>query len=219
MSYLYSVPSASPDDDIVIYAPLLIAAIEAELDRADVWDETTGDIEDALGYMEDLKYWIATNLGDSMPTGAIVAWMNDTPPPGWLLCDGSPINRAAHPELFALLYPDVPWDDGFLPDFTGRALIGAAEDTGVSNVGTMTGSPTVTLTPANVPPLPIAGKWGADTNHIHASGQVDAGLAEAPNPAGGTVQAAYTNSGDGSGGAVPVNIQPPSVFVWWIIKT
>lgn len=58
--FRYDVPTASPLVDIAQYIPLLLAAVEAALDRPDVWPEGQEDI--AMGYMEDLKVWI-TEIG------------------------------------------------------------------------------------------------------------------------------------------------------------
>jgi len=50
----YPQPTASPYSDIAQYVPLLLTAIDAALDRGDVWDDFTV----ANGYVEDLKAWI-----------------------------------------------------------------------------------------------------------------------------------------------------------------
>lgn len=50
----YPLPTESPYVDIAQYVPLLLAAVEAELDRKDAWD----DFSVANGYVESLKAWI-----------------------------------------------------------------------------------------------------------------------------------------------------------------
>lgn len=58
--FRYPVPTASPWDDIEQYVPLLLTAVEAELDRRDVWPE--GYEDEAIGYIEDLKAWLMTEI-------------------------------------------------------------------------------------------------------------------------------------------------------------
>lgn len=54
--FRYPVPTASPYDDWQQWIPLLLSAVEAELDRPDVWPDDQAD--DALGLVEDLKAWL-----------------------------------------------------------------------------------------------------------------------------------------------------------------
>jgi hypothetical protein len=58
--FTYPVPTASPFEDIEQYVPLLLSAVEAELERRDVWPDD--QVEEALGYMEDLKAWLMENV-------------------------------------------------------------------------------------------------------------------------------------------------------------
>jgi microcystin-dependent protein len=72
--------------------------------------------------------------GDIKLTGA------QTPPAGWLTCDGSVVSRATFPALYAALGGATsPWGQGdgsttfALPDFRGRAPIGAGQGAGLTN--------------------------------------------------------------------------------------
>lgn len=56
--FKYPLPTASPYVDLLQYIPLVLSAIEVELDRRDVW--FTGDEDTALGYIEDLKHVLGT---------------------------------------------------------------------------------------------------------------------------------------------------------------
>ncbi|MBC7569062.1 MAG: tail fiber protein [Spirosoma sp.] len=72
---------------------------------------------------------IKDKTGDVMPVGAIIAYGGTTPPPGWLLCDGS----------------SIAWYDGFadlrgivgnnVPDLLSRFIVGAGQGNGLSNYG------------------------------------------------------------------------------------
>lgn len=77
----YPLPTASAFVDIAQYVPLLLAAIDAELDRSDVWDESEVDI--ALGYVQDLKAWLVDNLPPpTTPGAAMYAMIRDEKPSG-----------------------------------------------------------------------------------------------------------------------------------------
>ena len=71
MPLIYDVPDASPfdgspgltvvlNDSFPQYVPLLLSAIDAELERRDVWPE--GQEDEAIGLMEDLKAYIQENF-------------------------------------------------------------------------------------------------------------------------------------------------------------
>ncbi len=60
-----------------------------------------------------------------VPIGTIMAWLTDTPPPGWLLCDGAAFSAAAYPELAAVLAGHAHVTAGHIPDFRGAFLRGA----------------------------------------------------------------------------------------------
>ena len=64
----------------------------------------------------------------SMPAGLILQYAAETPPNGWLLCDGSEVFREDYSQLFALISTTYGEGDGAttfnLPDFRGRMAIG-----------------------------------------------------------------------------------------------
>lgn len=66
----YPLPSASAFVDIAQYVPLLLAAIDAELDRTDVWNES--EVDTALGYVQDLKAWLVDNLPPPTTPGDVM---------------------------------------------------------------------------------------------------------------------------------------------------
>ena len=55
--FRYPVPDESPLVNIVPWRALLLAAVEEALDYPDTWEEGKEDL--AMGYVEDLKAWIA----------------------------------------------------------------------------------------------------------------------------------------------------------------
>jgi len=68
------------------------------------------------------------------PVGSVLAFGGDTPPSGWLPCDGSPVGRGQYPALFAAI--GVHWGAGDsittfnLPDLRGRFLRGQDHGSG-----------------------------------------------------------------------------------------
>jgi microcystin-dependent protein len=65
-----------------------------------------------------------------VPAGTVIAFAGATPPTGWLLCNGSTINRSAYPALFTAISVAHGSGDGsttfHLPDYQGRFLRGVA---------------------------------------------------------------------------------------------
>jgi microcystin-dependent protein len=68
------------------------------------------------------------HASDLVPPGTIVAYAGDTPPSGWLLCDGSAIGRAQYAALFLAIGTAHGEGDGTttfnLPDYRGYFLRG-----------------------------------------------------------------------------------------------
>lgn len=63
-------------------------------------------------------------FGGSTPVGSIIDYAADTPPTGWLVCDGSVISRATYSALFLVIGTRFGNGDGSttfnLPDLKGR---------------------------------------------------------------------------------------------------
>jgi microcystin-dependent protein len=71
------------------------------------------------------------------PPGAIMDFAGSAAPTGWLLCDGSAVNRTTYSALFAVIGTAFGAGDGTttfnLPDARGRATIGAGQGSGLTN--------------------------------------------------------------------------------------
>jgi len=63
--------------------------------------------------------------------GFIVPYAGQTPPSGWLLCDGSPVSRTTYAGLFALIGTTYGAGDGSttfnVPDLRGSVVVGAGQ--------------------------------------------------------------------------------------------
>lgn len=211
--FRYPTPTASPFDDPVQYIPLLLTAVEAALERLDVWPE--GEEDTALGYVEDLKAWLMDNIGTemSLPTSAIIPFGGTSVPSGWLLCDGSAVSRTTYATLFAAIGTTFGAGDGSttfnLPKIPGRTLIGAGQGTGLTNraLGALVGTETETLSVDQIP------------SHSHSISETDGFYGGSDRPQRGTDNAvrgtANTNS---TGGGSAHNNMQPSIALNFIIK-
>lgn len=72
---------------------------------------------------------VSSILTDSIPTGSISAFITDTAPKGWLLCDGTEYNKNDYPQLYNLIKNTFggSTDTFIVPDLRGRTIIGYGE--------------------------------------------------------------------------------------------
>ncbi|CAI1951262.1 phage tail-collar fiber domain-containing protein [Serratia marcescens] len=90
------------------------------------------------------------NGTNAVPVGVIEAWPSDTPPTGWLMCDGSGFNTGIFPSL-ARIFPS-----GQLPDLRGAFLRAKDNGKGVDPNRTL-----LSIQPGQAPASAIGGRgWG-----------------------------------------------------------
>jgi microcystin-dependent protein len=87
------------------------------------------------------------NLRKDAPyTGCIINFPIDTPPTGWLACDGSAVSRITYASLFAVIGTNYGVGDGVntfnLPDSRGKHLLGKTVSTNLGD--TTSGSHVIT---------------------------------------------------------------------------
>ena len=94
-------------------------------------------IDDIEGfYFYDGTSWdrILSRTKDAIPTGAIFTFPFQTPPTGYLVCDGSAISRTTYVNLFLVLGTTYGIGDGSttfnLPDYRGKFLRGTDNGSG-----------------------------------------------------------------------------------------
>ena len=74
--------------------------------------------------------------GDTLPIGAIIPFGGTEAPTGWLICDGSMLNRETYKELFAAIGTNFGTDgpgNFYIPDLRGKVAVG--QDTTDSDFG------------------------------------------------------------------------------------
>lgn len=125
-----SINAAKIASDAVTTAKILDANVTAAKLASDA--VTTVKILDANVTVAKLAAAVQALL---LPPGAISAYTASTAPTGWLVCDGSQVNRTTYADLYAIIGTKYGSGDGattfHLPDLRGRFLRGY--DNGAGN--------------------------------------------------------------------------------------
>lgn len=149
--------------------------------------------------------------GPNVETGTIIIYPIDTPPSGYLLCDGASLLRADYPDLFNVIgvtYGSVDGDHFNIPNLKGKVIVGKdITQTEFNVLGKTGGEKTHTLTVAEL------------ANHTHYS----VGHGYFPYT-GGPLIATQSTSNWGisqgyTGGNQPHNNLQPYIVLNFMIKT
>lgn len=138
---------------------------------------------------------LTTGTFNLLPTGIIVAWTGNTPPTGWILCDGT--NNT--------------------PDLRGRFIIGAGDGTGLTSrkIGDKGGEEKHTLTADEIPAH--THDFGGDDG-IAGAGYTAISNFNYDADSKGSGNGHRYNSGS-VGGGKSHNILPPFYSLAFIMKT
>jgi microcystin-dependent protein len=152
----------------------------------------------------------------------ISAYGAATPPVGWLICDGSAIDRIIYAALFSVIGTTWGIGDGSttfnIPNLVDSFPLGA----GAAALGSSGGSDSVTLTTSELP---------AHTHSITDPGHAHTTLATASTNTTGTDPGDVTTGGmtgsattgitgtNSTGSGNSFSILPPYAAVVWMIKT
>lgn len=66
------------------------------------------DLDEGTSTTLSTKAELTTNV---IPVGAIIRWIGDDPPTGYLMCNGQTITKSSYPELYAVIGSTVPKED------------------------------------------------------------------------------------------------------------
>jgi microcystin-dependent protein len=170
-----------------------------------------------------------TAIESLVPPGAVIAYAGDSVPSGWLLCDGSHVDRTSFAGLFAAIGTGHGEGDGTttfaLPDFRGYFLRGVSGTSGNDPEADNRGLPEVTG--GNVGNAVGSKQWSDTATHRHWLGY-GSGDSTSMVPGGGTTQrlASFADDGwndrrskqrtDAWGGA---ETRPLNAYVHFLIKT
>lgn len=168
-----------------------------------------------------------------MPTGVILPFGSDTPPAGFLLCDGSEIDRGTFAALFAVIGENYGAGNGSttfnLPNLQGRFPQGKdTGDTSFDALGELGGTKEQQLAADQLPihfHFLLGGGGGDDTDPLNNTGPTSAdgigGIGTDPGPAG-FGRGVRENRGDDASATTleePVDMMSPFVVVNYIIQT
>ena len=88
---------------------------------------TAGEL--AISDIKNTAYTLSKNNDYRNMPGSIQIWPGNTPPDGWLLCNGQAVSRTTYANLFFVLGTAYGQGDGSttfnVPDVTGRVPVGA----------------------------------------------------------------------------------------------
>jgi microcystin-dependent protein len=157
------------------------------------------------------------------PTGVMLPFGGGAAPTGWLLCDGSAINRTTYATLFSAIGTAYGVGDGSttfnLPDLRGKIPVGKdAGQTEFDVMGESGGEKTHVLAVSELPAHTHKVLNPQNNDYMGLPGGGGAGWSTGADPGGNNnIYQAITNNGTGGGGAHN-NLQPYLVTNY-IIKT
>ena len=143
-----------------------------------------------------------------VPIGTVVAWVGETAPDGWLICNGSTITASTYPKLYNLLPKGEIEGVKKLPDLSGKFILGTSSTYKNGKTG---GTYSMTLETKHLPPHShsITFKRGI-AGQVNTAEQISIGNINGAN------QKKYTTDRVGSGNAF--SIMPPYYVLNFIIK-
>lgn len=162
--------------------------------------------------MNNIENGIASGMA---PTGCILPYGGNNAPQGWLLCDGSAINRTTYEDLFNVIGTTYGEGDGKttfnLPDMKGKVPVGLNTSGSFNELGKSIGEETHTLTIDEMP------SHNHKFNKDNVAAMAGSGVNELSQGNGGRVY--WQISIENTGGSKPHNNLQPSIVLNYIIKT
>lgn len=151
--------SAIPDTEGAILLPVPFVSwfndsVVNALSEMTIGNNWLGDdfarIEDAKAYASEMIARMQILNFNPFPIGLIVPFASDTPPDGYLLCDGTSYATADYPELFTVISYNFGGSGANfnVPSLFNRSVVGSGADFAYMDVG---GAETVTLATGEMP--------------------------------------------------------------------
>jgi len=164
-------------------------------------------------------------LSNGAPTGGLIMWSTGTAPSGWLLCNGTAVNRTTYAALFAVVGTTFGSGDGVttfnLPNYTNRMPYGTTVGATGGSADAVVVSHTHTATSAVTDPghshSVLTYRGGAPDNWISGSFSNSPVETYTTNSAVTNITVATTNTATGVSGT-NANL-PPYLGINFIIKT
>ena len=192
------------------YADLIIASL-LHMTNPDYW---IGDTETKNEGVQKAHGVIGMLLEEcetvTIPIGTIVPFAGDTPPAGWLICNGQQLAKDDYPELYDIcdqaygfvMTPDTSFR---VPDLRNAFVRGHAG--AIDNLGDAGGNASTTLTTANLPAHTHDYTLRTTLQNVRGTS------------AGGITTAAVGTAETSSvGSATPFSNEPPYLVLAYIIK-
>jgi len=165
----------------------------------------------SLATSESIKAYVDSNAG--IPTGTVSAFAGNTAPTGYVLCDGSAVNRTTQAALFAVIGTTYGVGDGSttfnLPDLRGRVVAGMGGSllSGTDALADTGGASTHTLTENEMP------------SHSHGIGGIANDMNIGTSSFRLSPAAASIGDTKETGGDQAHNNVQPTIILNYIIKT
>jgi microcystin-dependent protein len=174
-------------------------------------------------------------INSVIPSGSVIAYAGLLPPSGWLLCDGSLVDRADFPELFVAIGTSHGEGDASttfaIPDYRGQFLRGVSGPSGMDPDADRREAPAVGGSAGNT----VGSKQECDTqrhSHVLGIGTGDSySMAFATDPAKQHRLASFRSDGwNDSSTRLSTDLSPPhtldgsetrprNAYVNYLIKT
>jgi microcystin-dependent protein len=163
----------------------------------------------------DKKVKKSNLIKDTVPAGVVDMFAGSTAPSGYLLCDGSAVNRTTYAKLFTAIGTTYGAGDGSttfnVPNLKGKVAVGLnSADTSFDALGETGGAKTHTLTIAEMPSHTHAYTLpnNSDPNFMTGGGSYNVKVADGTG----------TTTTETGGGGAHNNLQP-YIVLNYIIKT
>lgn len=156
-----------------------------------------------------------------VPTGCVQAFAGQTTPTGWLLCDGSTVNRVTYAKLFSVIGTSYGAGNGSttfnLPNLVDKFVEGSATSGTVKSAGLPNIKGAYSTRALNASATIVAGASGAFTN-VRVTDDTAGIIAASLSTSGDYYRASFDASRSSAIYGNSTTVQPPALTMRYIIK-